>query len=77
MDKNNEMYQKKLRVVLGNIMAYIGQKLLDISGKNYGIYWVTSMGYILGYMGQKLWHKLGKTFGYIGQKLWDLLGNGI
>ena len=44
--------------------------LWDIVGKNYGIYWVISMGYIQ----QKLWDKTDKIMGYIGKKLWDILG---
>ena len=46
--------QQKLWVVMGNTTAYIGPNIWDISDKNYGIYWVTTMGYIMGYMGQKL-----------------------
>ena len=67
-------------------MGYIWQKLWDILGKNYGIYyeiyWLKIVEYILqnykiywsiGYIKIKLRDGLGKIMGYIGQKLWDIL----
>ena len=58
---------------MGYIMGYIRQKLCDIFGKNYGIYWAKTMGYVMRYIGQKVRVTLGRTMGYIGQKLWDIL----
>ena len=56
-------------------MGFIGNKVWDILGKNYGIYWAKTIGYIIGYIRQNLWDILGKTKRYIYQKLW--VYNGI
>ena len=64
-------------------MGYIWPKLWDIFGKNYGIYWAKTIGYIMGYIWKivgyickimEFIHKdhgiiLGKTMGYIGLRL--------
>ena len=51
-------------------MVYTVPKLWDILGKNYGIYWAKTVGYIW----QKQWIYWVKTMGYIGQKLLDIFG---
>ena len=42
-------------MIFGKTMGFIGLSLkvvlLDIFGKNYGIYWANIMGYIMGYIG--------------------------
>ena len=43
---------------MGYIMIYIGQKLWDLLGKNYGIHCAKSMRYI----GQKLWDISGENY---------------
>ena len=66
-------------------MGYIRQKLRDILGQSYGIYWLIIVGYIwqkygiywsIKYIKQKLRDTLGKIMGYkmayIDQKLWDI-----
>ena len=50
-------------------MSYVRQKCLNMPGKNFGIYWLLIVGYIL----QKLRDILGKIIRYIGQKLWYIL----
>ena len=67
-------------------MGYIRQKLLDILGKRfaiyYGIYWLKIVSYIwpnyviygsIGYIKRKLRDILSKIIGNIWQKLWDIL----
>ena len=38
------------------------EKMLDIFGKNYGIYWAKTIGYFMGYI-LKTYDILDKTFG--------------
>ena len=52
-------------------MGYIGQKLSDILGKNYGIYYGIYWAKTMEYVRLKLWVYLGIYWG----KLWDILGN--
>ena len=55
------------------------QKLWDILGKDYliyfGIYWAKTIGYILGYIGKNYgiyWAKTMRPIGYLGDKPWDI-----
>ena len=77
--------KQKLRNILGKIKGYIWQKLWDIFGKNYWIYWAKTIGYIMGYIRQnagiyldKLWDildiNMGNIKGYNWQYLQDRLG---
>ena len=50
-------------------MGYSCQKLWDIFGKNYGIYWPKTIGDISRYIWQTLWDIFGKNMGYIGIRL--------
>ena len=46
-------------------MGYIGQKLWDLFGKNYRIYWAKTI--------VKVWNLFAKKYGIYLAKLWDIL----
>ena len=43
-------------------------------GKNYGIYWAKSIGYIMGYIWQTLRDIFGKNYGIFLEIMWDIFG---
>ena len=66
LDSDNRLYYGQYLSKLLDIILkiYICQKLVDIFGKKYGIYWAKIIICILGYIGFKLLDIFGKTMGY-------------
>ena len=55
-------------------MGYYGQKLWDILGEDYGLYYGIYVAKIMIYIEQIYWIYWVKPMGYIGQKRLDIFG---